>query len=932
MMKKLLTILLSVFMIATSFTVNVFAEGYDVQINDVPVTSEGVVNNDAITRGTITFTAPTATTPAKLTLNNAKIETDGNNKYGITAYDCDIVIELIGDNEIVNIGQYCIYADENCTINGYGSLSLISNNGNPLECGKNLLLDMRGALSTTGKSFAEYSGNYAMYVYGDFKMAPEAGKVIMHGKDIRFGAFVLNKVDSVFSGYDWVIGSTNMDETNEANMVPVTRKLDEFFIDEAHPQTLVFITAEAKIGETKYKTVQEAVNAANTGDTVVLLKDVTLENTLDLTNKSITLDLDGHVLNRGLINIDGTFTQITNNSSVIKVEENGNLSLIDSNTDNRLHKFIKITDGTNKGLFVLDENFGTEIITGGCITGGSTSGIEVNNGGVFTMESGTVVGNCHTGNGAGIFVNDNSTFVLNNGVICNNTTTYGGGVATFGIFEMNDGKICNNIVQNDGASVMVGGGTMTMLGGEISGNICGGIGGAIDYWQGNITLGGTAKIIGNFKVNGNTQTANNLYLEGDNKISLAGDSNVPTNGMLVGVTTETPPTSMVPAIFSLENANSRYVNYFFSDNEDYEVRCNTSNSLELAITTKHVTFNINGHGNAPENKEVTYNRTVERPSDPTATGFLFGGWYKDTACTQAWNFDKDTVTKDITLYAKWIPNGVDSATISGNVTEQEVGNVPNATVELYLGTVKVAATTTNTSGQYSFSNVEKGTYNIVVTKIDGKTKTELVEIDTAGTKIINVVLPASSVNSKVEHTGEKVANTKSDIKQAVVGGLDKIAEEQTPSGSDKITIKLKVEPKKEEDVDNARATEIKQKAGNGKKVEFIDMSLFRQVNNSPEESIGSDNNKLLTIIIPFDFTNTNVDSVMILRKHGANNAEILPKDPAPGNEGYVINREAGTITVYAMKFSDYAIAYTNTGSNPPYNPTHRYTVPNTGIK
>ena len=41
------------------------------------------------------------------------------------------------------------------------------------------------------------------------------------------------------------------------------------------------------------------------------------------------------------------------------------------------------------------------------------------------------------------------------------------------------------------------------------------------------------------------------------------------------------------------------------------------------------------------------------PSDPERAGFTFVGWYKDTACTQAWDFAKDVVTADMTLYAKW---------------------------------------------------------------------------------------------------------------------------------------------------------------------------------------------------------------------------------------------------------------------------------------
>ena len=37
----------------------------------------------------------------------------------------------------------------------------------------------------------------------------------------------------------------------------------------------------------------------------------------------------------------------------------------------------------------------------------------------------------------------------------------------------------------------------------------------------------------------------------------------------------------------------------------------------------------------------------------SADGKLFGGWYKESGCTTKWNKDTDTVTKDITLYAKW---------------------------------------------------------------------------------------------------------------------------------------------------------------------------------------------------------------------------------------------------------------------------------------
>ena len=45
--------------------------------------------------------------------------------------------------------------------------------------------------------------------------------------------------------------------------------------------------------------------------------------------------------------------------------------------------------------------------------------------------------------------------------------------------------------------------------------------------------------------------------------------------------------------------------------------------------------------------------TINKPADPIREGYVFLGWYKDDDCEDAWNFGEDTVTADITLYAKW---------------------------------------------------------------------------------------------------------------------------------------------------------------------------------------------------------------------------------------------------------------------------------------
>lgn len=50
------------------------------------------------------------------------------------------------------------------------------------------------------------------------------------------------------------------------------------------------------------------------------------------------------------------------------------------------------------------------------------------------------------------------------------------------------------------------------------------------------------------------------------------------------------------------------------------------------------------------------NSKMTKPADPTRQGHAFDGWYSDENLTDDWNFDTDTVTKDITLYAKWTLN------------------------------------------------------------------------------------------------------------------------------------------------------------------------------------------------------------------------------------------------------------------------------------
>lgn len=75
-----------------------------------------------------------------------------------------------------------------------------------------------------------------------------------------------------------------------------------------------------------------------------------------------------------------------------------------------------------------------------------------------------------------------------------------------------------------------------------------------------------------------------------------------------------------------------------------------------------VVFNTNGHGSAISPASVAHGTKVSAPASPSEYGYNFEGWYTDAKCTAGnqFKFDADgrsteTITKDITLFAKWTP-------------------------------------------------------------------------------------------------------------------------------------------------------------------------------------------------------------------------------------------------------------------------------------
>lgn len=119
-----------------------------------------------------------------------------------------------------------------------------------------------------------------------------------------------------------------------------------------------------------------------------------------------------------------------------------------------------------------------------------------------------------------------------------------------------------------------------------------------------------------------------------------------------------------------------------------------------------VAFDAQG-GSYVAPRYVAKNKMVSEPAAPTHDGYTFLGWY--TAEGEKWDFAKDVVTADMTLYAKWIKNAVNPGGNGGSN-----GNAG--------GSGNGAGSGSGTSGQQSGGAVSPGQKPVPSTTTKTKTK------------------------------------------------------------------------------------------------------------------------------------------------------------------------------------------------------------------
>lgn len=137
-------------------------------------------------------------------------------------------------------------------------------------------------------------------------------------------------------------------------------------------------------------------------------------------------------------------------------------------------------------------------------------------------------------------------------------------------------------------------------------------------------------------------------------------------------------------------------------------------TASTTFTLHNVSFDMQGHGSAISAVGAVEGDKISAPSAPTATGYTFGGWYKESGCTNAWVFGTDVVNENTTLYAKWTPNDV---SLKLNKNNSDVSGSSNGSASVKYDATSLTSISHATRTGYSIEGyyAEPGCTNKVLT-------------------------------------------------------------------------------------------------------------------------------------------------------------------------------------------------------------------------
>ncbi|MBQ6346128.1 MAG: InlB B-repeat-containing protein, partial [Clostridia bacterium] len=300
---------------------------------------------------------------------------------------------------------------------------------------------------------------------------------------------------------------------------------------------------------------------------------------------------------------------------------------------------------------------------------------------------------------------------------------------------------------SNGGGVLIGSGTFTMTGGQITGNKAAHGGGV--YVQGSFNLSGRVKVTGNH--DGDSR-ADDIFLDSDRVIALVGALDGEAQ---LGVRAQVSPTADAP-VFIAVRADGSGTEYavaanFISNDDSYGVGTKSDDhGMQFVLSIPYtVEYDANG-GSFEEGiaqTETRYYGEKVTPPVPTREGYKQKGWEWDGA---AFVPEKDTIVAETRIVACWLRlltitaddgtkaydgtalvkdsytntgleegDSIKSVTVTGSQTQVgESGNVPSEAKIMN-------ATGEDVTANYVISYVN-GTLEVtpraVTVKADGKTK------------------------------------------------------------------------------------------------------------------------------------------------------------------------------------------------------------------
>ena len=396
--------------------------------------------------------------------------------YGTMEINTGVTVENAGgySSMIRNGGEAT--ADCNLTIRGgnfAGGINTVKN-------------DSFGVLTINGGNFsntAQYvimNWNKAEITAGTFRTLDTASAVLFtsaYGGDANtIGKLSISGGEFKHASDTQEMIVDHYDETNKGNAVVTGGKFDadiSKYIPTDYVQSadgtvekLGETNAVAKVGGTYYKTLADAVAAAQDGDTITLLKDAELTSTLNLA-KNITIDGQG----KYTIKAANSFTVGSDNKTYCVLYVSGEVTLKD------------VTVNGNEKCRVIFCDKGKLTIDGATITNGKApnfiGGVYMTSSASFEMKSGSITGNKNAKGyqndeylqySSDLWIGANANGALtaiNGGTIGNvfvNANAWS--ASNPGSFTMNGGTVTNLYVEHDanyGATFKYNDGTIEHL-------------------------------------------------------------------------------------------------------------------------------------------------------------------------------------------------------------------------------------------------------------------------------------------------------------------------------------------------------------------------------------------------------------------------------------------------------------------------------------